>query len=56
MEDGEAIRYLESIQRAQEHVLLAINAAPHGPKIVQFDTVNYQPDQIATEISALTLA
>jgi len=56
MEVEETIRYLESIQRAQEHVLLAINATPHGPKIVQFDTVNYQPDQIATEIAALTLA
>jgi hypothetical protein len=56
MEIKEAIRHLESIRRAQEHVLLAINAAPHGPKIVQFDTVSYQPDQIAMEISALTLA
>lgn len=52
MPDADACSYLDAIQRAQAHVLQAVEAAPGSPKILHFDALEKSPQQIANEIMA----
>jgi thymidylate kinase len=48
--DQLAFQYLDSIRSAQDHVLAALANDSRGPRVLAFDTLQYSPDQISTQI------
>ena len=50
MSDEVAIKYFEEIQDTQERLLVSLESLPNAPRIIRFNSLKNDPEQIKNEL------